>query len=65
MLHVLMARVVAEEHERAIQRRLLEHAVRRAARAAENVEAGPAPASRDSSPDRPTGPCQATPATIS
>ncbi len=68
MLHVLMARTVAQEHERAIQRRLLEHAVRQAARAAEADEMAPATPSRDPAAPvagRPAGPRQTTPATIS
>jgi hypothetical protein len=68
MLHVLMARAVAEEHERAIQRRLLERAVREAARAAETVETAQAHPGRDGAApgvDRAAGSCQTTPATIS
>ena len=43
MLHVLTAQIVAEERERAIQRRLREAAVRREAATTGRVEAPPAP----------------------
>ena len=61
MLHVLTAQIVAEERERAIQRRLREHAMRQEALAAKAAAAAPkVPAHdpRSHAPDRPCGACQ-------
>jgi hypothetical protein len=62
MLHVLTAQSLAEERERAIQRRLREREVWLAARAAKAAEPGrvaPAPAA-----DRSSGACPPAPATV-
>lgn len=64
MLHVLTAQIAAEERERAIQRRLREHAVQQESMAAKAAAAAPRPAEHDPTshaPDRPCGACKPAP----